>query len=58
MSEAVENLMKTSEEKGRAEGKEIGGRETTLSFARRGIISLSTAAEDLGMTEQQVKTLL
>ena len=66
MSKEMENMLDAREEKGRVEGREEGieigvekgQKERTLSYARKGYISLSVAAKDLGMTEEEVQALL
>ena len=45
-------------EEGRAEGREEGRVESVLSLLRKGKITLSEAAEEIGTDEDKVKELL
>ena len=49
---------KRGEEKGKEKGKEEGKIESFLSLVKKGLLELSVAAKELGMSEKQFKKLI
>ena len=54
----IELTRKEERELGRAEGRKEGRIESVLSLLRKGKITLSKAAEEIGTDEDKVKELL
>ena len=55
---AVEQYGKAREKKGREEGREEGMLKMLFNLVRKGILSVSTAAKETGMKEDQFQALM
>ena len=55
LEEKYEEYLEEGREIGKEIGREIGREETVLSFLNKGLITIEAAAEELGITPEEVK---
>ena len=58
MSKEMRAILDDGRAEGRAEGKAEGKIESFLSLVKKGLLELSVAAKELGMSEKQFKRLI
>ena len=56
--EAIDNMMKHSEEKGRQDGELAGRLATLIELTEFGLISLADAAEKAGMAPEEFQKMI